>query len=126
MSFTSQATHQISRVASRRLDEIDERAQRRGQKAPAGIVEKRPREALPPRFEDGLQRAAVEMRTQPVLKKVHDAGTGNCCFDRKIGCRTDLDEQRAGRIDPHHLAVALELPRRHRAAGEAAAQAGMA
>ena len=37
-----------------------------------------------------------------------------------------LHEQRPGRIDPHHLAVALELPRRHRAAGEAAAQAGVA
>src|ERR1700685_3456749 len=66
------------------------------------------------------------MRTQPVLKKVQDAGTGNGCFDRKIGCRTYLDEERTGRIDLHHLPVALELPRRHCTTGEAAAQAGMA
>jgi aryl-alcohol dehydrogenase-like predicted oxidoreductase len=49
------------------------------------------------------------MRAQPVLKKVQDAGPGNCRFDRKIGCRTNLDDERAGRIDPHHVAVALEL-----------------
>ena len=34
------------------------------------------------------------------------------------------DEQRPGGIDLHDLAVALELPGRHRAAGELAAQAG--
>src|SRR6266702_4579311 len=65
------------------------------------------------------------MRAQPILKKGDDAGTADCRLDRKIGCRTDLHEERAGRIDPNHLAVTLELPRRHRAAGEAPAQAGM-
>ena len=57
------------------LDEIDERAQRCGQEAPAGIVEKRPREALPPRFKDGLQCTTVQMRAQPVLKKVELGAT---------------------------------------------------
>src|SRR5258708_14726887 len=115
----------LSQVVSRRLDEIDERAQRCGQETPAGIVKKRPREALPPRFKDGLKGTAVEMRAQPVLKKVDDPGTGDCRFDPKIGRRTDLHEERAGSIDPHHLAVTLGLPPRPRAAGEAAAQAGV-
>ena len=39
--------------------------------------------------------------------------------------RAQLHHQRPGRIDAHDLAVALEFPRRHRPAGETAAQAGV-
>ena len=50
---------------------------------------------------------------------------GDRRLDREVGRRAEPHDQRPGRIDPHDLAVALELPGRHRAAGEAAAQAGM-
>ncbi len=95
------------------------------QEAPAGIVEKRPWKALPPGLKNRLECTAVEMRAQPVLEKIDDAGAGECCRDCKIGGRPDLYEERSGRIDLHDLSVALKLPGRHCAAGEAAAQAGM-
>ena len=60
------------------FDEVDERPQRRGHEAPAGVVEERPGEALPPGFEHRLQRAAVEVRAQPVLEEVDDAGARRC------------------------------------------------
>ncbi len=63
------------------------------------------------------------MRAQPILKKKNDAGTADRRVDRKIGCRTGLHEERAGRIYPHHLTLALELPGRHGTAGKSAAQA---
>ncbi len=46
---------------AKRTDEIDEGAQGGGKVATAGIVEKRPREALPPRFQHGLQGTTVEI-----------------------------------------------------------------
>jgi hypothetical protein len=48
------------------------RPQRRGHETSPGIVEERPRETLPPRIEDGLERAAVEMRTPPTLDAVSE------------------------------------------------------
>src|SRR5215470_7638386 len=42
------------------LDEVDEGAQRCRQVTAAGIIEKRPRKALPPWFEHGDQRTVVE------------------------------------------------------------------
>ena len=42
---------------------------RRGHEAPSGIVQERPREALPPRFQHGFESAAVEMRAQPALEE---------------------------------------------------------
>src|SRR6185312_15379445 len=86
-------------------------------------VEKRPRKAEPPRLENRLQCTTGKMRTQPVLKQVDDAGTGERRFDRKVGCPTYLHDELARRIDLHHLAVAFELPRRHRTASEAPAHA---
>ena len=46
--------------------------------------------------------------------------------DRKVARSADADEQRPGRLDPHHLALALELPWRRHPAGEAAAQTSVA
>ena len=54
------------------------------------------------------------------------ARAGQRRLDSEIGRRAGLNEQRARRVHPDHLAVALELPRRHRAAGEATAEAGVA
>ena len=121
----TKAIRATSLLLPRRLDEIDERPQRRGHEAPAGIIQKRPGEALPPRLQDRLEGTAVEMRAQPVLKEVDDAGTGYRGLDHEIGCSTDLYEQWSHWIDSHHFAVALELPRRHRATGKPAAQAGV-
>src|ERR1700754_3205239 len=55
-------------TGSRCLDEVNERPQWRRHQASSGIVEKRPRKSRPPGFKDGLKRAAVEMRAQPVLE----------------------------------------------------------
>src|ERR1700722_1902351 len=58
----------MSREVCRRPDEIDKGPKRSGQQAPTWIVKKRAREGLPPRFKDGLQCTAVQMRAQPIFK----------------------------------------------------------
>src|SRR5580765_8940744 len=63
------------------------------------------------------------MRAQPLVEEADDADAGNRGIDGEIGRGADADEQWPRRLDPHHLAGALELPRRHRAAAEPAAQA---
>jgi hypothetical protein len=70
-----------SHAVGRRLDEVHESPQRRGHEALARVVEERSREALPPGFEDGFEGAAVDMRAQPVLEEVRDAGAA----DRRFG-----------------------------------------
>jgi hypothetical protein len=50
-------------LSSRRLDEVDKRAQRGGYEPPSSIIEERTAETLPPSNKNGLQRAAVEMGT---------------------------------------------------------------
>jgi hypothetical protein len=45
------------------FDEVDKSAQRRGYEPPSRIIEEWTRETLPPSFKNGLQHAAVEMRT---------------------------------------------------------------
>src|ERR1700679_4373687 len=65
------------------------------------------------------------MRAQPILEQVDDAAARKRGIDCKIcGC-TRLHEQRTGRIQLHHLAVALELPRSHGATRESAQQTGV-
>src|SRR3977135_2428037 len=112
-------------ACSATLDKVDKRPQWGGHQASSGVVEERSREGLPPRLEDRFERAAVEMRAQPVLEQTNDAGTGNRRIDHKINRSADAYQERPRGIDPYHLAVALEFPWRHRPAGEAAAQAGM-
>src|SRR6185437_10213703 len=107
------------------LYEVDERAQRRGQVAASGIVEERPRKALPPRFENRLQRAAVEMRTKQVFEQMNDADAGDSATDCEIDRGAGAHEQRPRRIQLQYLAIALEVPGRRRAAGELTAQAGV-
>ena len=92
-----------------------------------GIVEERPGEALPPGLEHRLQRAAVEMRPQPVLEQV-----------RRCRCRRPR-RRRRGRSPPPTLtssgpvgSTRTTSPSRSNSQGgiaplgEAAAQAGMA
>src|SRR5262245_58598601 len=100
----------IRKLRPPRLDEVDERTQRSGYQASTGVVEERAGEAQPPWLEDGLELAAVEMRAQPVLKQIHDADAGNRCVDREVDRSANAHQQRPGRIDLHHLALALELP----------------
>src|SRR5262249_1537423 len=109
-----------------RLDEVDERTQRCGHQTASGVVEERTREAQPPRLEHGLERAAIKMRPQPVLEESRNAAAGDRCVARGIARSAHAYEQGPCRIDPDHLAVALKLPWRHRPAGKAAAQAGVA
>jgi hypothetical protein len=66
----------VTNGAALLLDKIDESAQRRRQQAVAGVIEKWPREAQPPWFENGLKGAALEMRAQsgaPLLTYSVDA-----------------------------------------------------
>jgi hypothetical protein len=72
-----------SRLFSRCLDEVDERPQWRGNETPSGVVAKRPQEALPPWFKGGFEGAAVDMRAQPVLEQIDNAGTGDRGDSRK-------------------------------------------
>src|ERR1700722_15023756 len=94
-----------SSLASRRLDEVDEGPQRRGHEAPSGVIKKWPRKAQPPWLKHWLQRAAIKMRTQPVLEEIDDAGTGDRCVDGEIGRPAGPHDQRPRRIDAHYLAV---------------------
>ena len=89
----------------------------------AWIVEKRSREGLPPGFQHGLQGATIEMRTQPILEEVDNAGAGNSCVHSKVGSGADADDEGTGRVYLHDLAVAFELPGGHRAACESTAHA---
>ncbi len=93
--------------------------------ATTGIVEERSREVLPPRRQHRLQSAAVEMRAQPLFKEMDDAEPSDGCADRQVHRRAEPHQQRPDRVDPHHFAVALELPGWRRAAGELPAQAGV-
>src|SRR5579862_7230808 len=66
------------------------------------------------------------MRAQPLIEEADDADAGDRGIYGEIGRGADADEQWPRRLDPHHFAGALELPRRHRAAAEATAQARVA
>src|SRR5215813_2726890 len=107
------------------LDEVEKRPQRCGHQAPTGVVEERPREGWPPGFEHWLERAGVEMRAQPILEEIDDACPGDRCVDAELDRPADADKQRSRGVDAHHLAVTFKLPRWHRPAAEASAQAGV-
>src|SRR4029077_6305367 len=76
-----------------------------------------------PSFEDGFELAVLEMRTEPIFEVIDDASPGDRRVDREISSPAQDHEQRSGGINPHHLAVALELPRHHCTAAVAAAEA---
>src|SRR6185503_5834180 len=97
----------------------------RRQVAPAWIIEKRSREALPPGFQKRLQCALGEVGTQPILEQVDDAGAGERRGDDEVDSRGDADDERTARVHLDDLAVALEFPRRHGPSLEAPAQAGV-
>jgi len=63
------------------------------------------------------------MRAQPVVEEIDDADARNRGIDGEIGRVADAHQQWPRGLDLHHLARALELARRHRAAAKAAAQA---
>ena len=69
----------------RYLDEISKGPQRRRHKPPSGVIEIRPRETLPPGFEDRLKRAAFKVWAQPVLEQRHDAGVRDRGVDEENG-----------------------------------------
>src|SRR5579863_5554135 len=63
----------IASISVPRLHKIDKNTQRCGQVTMPRIVEKWPRKARPPRFENRLQRAAIQIRTQNSLEQVNHA-----------------------------------------------------
>ena len=64
---------------------------------------------MPPGFEHGLEGAAVEIRTQPILEQTNDARSGNRGIDGKIACGAKTYDERTGRIHLHNLPVTFEL-----------------
>ena len=107
------------------LDEIDEGAQGRRQKAAPGIIKKRPRKARPPVFQHRLQSPAVEKGPQPIFEQIDDACSAKSHIDRQIGRRPHMHDQRPAGLDHHGFARAFELPGKHRAARETSAQTGV-
>jgi hypothetical protein len=69
------------------LDERDERPQRRGHEAPAGILEERSGESGSPALGNRSQGTAVEVLPQPVLEVGDDADAGNRRLRGEIGGR---------------------------------------
>src|SRR5580692_1257441 len=112
--------------AGRYLDEIDKGPQWRRHKPASGIIEIRPRETLPPGFEDRLERAAFKVWPQPILEQGHDAGARDRNIDEQISGAAEAHRQRARHVDLDDLTIALELPVHGRPAWKAALQAGMA
>src|SRR5450756_42785 len=110
----------------RQLDEIDKGPQWRRHKPPSRVIEIRPREALPPRFEDRFERAAYEVWAQPILERGHDAGARDRGVDEEIGGAPELHRQRPRHVDLDDFAVALELPGHGNAAWKTALQTGVA
>src|SRR5260370_4641575 len=90
---------------------------------PAGIVKEGPGEALPPVFEHWHERAACEGGRKRILETLDHAppGNGGGYFQVDGG-----GDERSGRVDPHDLTVAFELPGDGDAARKAMADASMA
>src|SRR5260370_31601285 len=90
---------------------------------PAGIVKEGPGEALPPVFEHRHERAACEGGRKIALETLDHAkpGNGGGYFQVDGG-----GDERSGRVDPHDLTVAFELPGDGDAARKAMADAGVA
>jgi NAD(P)-dependent dehydrogenase (short-subunit alcohol dehydrogenase family) len=51
---------------------------------------------------------ARQKRTQPILEQVDDTCAGNRGLDGKVGCGADAHDERPGRLELHHLPVAIE------------------
>lgn len=110
-------------LPARRLDEIHEGAQRRRQIMPARKIQQGAGEAWPPIRQHRLQFAPIQVRPQPVLEQVDHPGARHRRIDRQVHRRPQADDQRTIHLHRDGLAVAFKRPRRHRAAGETAAQA---
>jgi len=59
-----------STMVGQSLEETDERPQQRGHEAPSRVVKERPRETLPPGFQNRLEGAGIKMRAKSVLKEI--------------------------------------------------------
>lgn len=90
-----------------RFDKIHERPQRRRQPPPPRVVQERAGKRLPPVFEQGLQRAAVQMRAKPVFEQIHNADTGQRGFHGKIRGGEDASWRPAFSRDERHRLCAV-------------------
>jgi len=99
---------------NRGLREIDERSCGRRHEAVSGVVEKRSREAPSPRFEDGLEHAAIEVGTQPLIQHQYHANPGDCGVDGQLRHRASAHEERPRALDSYLIAGVLKLPRSER------------
>lgn len=114
----------LSRVESR-PDEVEQGSQRRRDQASAGIIEKGTGKRLPPVRQHGFELAVLQAWMQPILKEMDDAAACHRHVDQQIR-HDDAADQRPLRLNPHDLALALELPGAgQRAARETAPQTGM-
>ena len=104
-------------MVSRGPDEIDERAQRCGEETPAGIVEKSPEKGCRHSSRMGSSAPLLKCgRSQSSQRKMMPVPPIAASTARSVAAPA-CTRSGAGRIHPHHLAVALELPRRHGTAG---------
>ena len=89
------------------------------------MVEERPGEGLPPRLQHRLQRAAIQIWAQPVIKQQNNAAPSHRRIHDQVGRTAEAGDERAGHVQLHHCPIPLELPGRKRAAWEPPEQAGM-
>lgn len=87
------------------------------------VVEERPREARPPRFEYGLELSTIDVRPQPRLEKVDDSATRDGSLDREVGARVHGEDQGPLGVYADGLPSANELPWVRRSIDEAPPQA---
>ena len=94
----------------RYLDEINKGPQRRRHKPPSGVIEIRPREALPPGFQDRFERAAFKVWAQPVLEQRHNAGARDRGVDEEIGGAAEPIKRRSRAIGSWRAIARLGRP----------------
>ena len=81
---TPKRPEQTSKLVRRRLDEVDERPQRRRHRRRPGWYRNGPEKRCHHGSRTGSSDAALEMRAKPVLEQIDDAGPGDRASDSEI------------------------------------------
>ena len=101
---------QASKLVRRRLDEVDERSQRRRHETPSGVVEKRPAKRCHQGSRTGSSAPLSKYGRSQSSKNATMPVPAIAASTARSVAAADAHEQRPGRLDLHDLAVALELP----------------